>query len=153
MNFIAITIGDINGIGIEIFINLWKLKTRNNLVSFSNQSLIKRFFKRKKIRLPINLINKNLNNFKYDYLNVYSYSAKNNEDNAYKALIHSYNLSKKGYNVSKYIPFGPIKEMIPYLIRRAEENSSIKGQSSRESRGLFLLRLFGKDLLTFFFLL
>ena len=44
----------------------------------------------------------------------------------------SYNLAKNRYNVSKYIPFGPIKEMIPYLIRRAEENSSVKGQSSRE---------------------
>ena len=44
----------------------------------------------------------------------------------------SFNLSEKGYNVSKYVPFGPIKEMIPYLIRRAEENSSVKGQTSRE---------------------
>ncbi len=44
----------------------------------------------------------------------------------------SYNLAKNGYNVSKYIPFGPITEMIPYLIRRAEENSSVKGQTSRE---------------------
>ena len=44
----------------------------------------------------------------------------------------SYNLARDGYNVSKYVPFGPIKEMIPYLIRRAEENSSVKGQTSRE---------------------
>jgi len=44
----------------------------------------------------------------------------------------SYNLAKNGYNVTKYIPFGPIKEMVPYLIRRAEENSSVKGQTSRE---------------------
>jgi len=44
----------------------------------------------------------------------------------------SFNLSEKGYNVSKYVPFGPIKEMIPYLIRRAEENSSVKGQTTRE---------------------
>ena len=44
----------------------------------------------------------------------------------------TYNLAKEGYNTSKYIPFGPIKEMIPYLIRRAEENSSVKGQTSRE---------------------
>ena len=44
----------------------------------------------------------------------------------------SYNLARYGYNVSKYVPFGPIKEMIPYLIRRAEENSSVKGQTSRE---------------------
>ena len=44
----------------------------------------------------------------------------------------TYNLALEGYNVSKYIPFGPIKEMIPYLIRRAEENSSVRGQTSRE---------------------
>ena len=44
----------------------------------------------------------------------------------------SFNLAKNGYNVSKYVPFGPIKEMIPYLIRRAEENSSVKGQTSKE---------------------
>ena len=44
----------------------------------------------------------------------------------------SFNLAKNGYNVSKYVPFGPIKDMIPYLIRRAEENSSVKGQTSKE---------------------
>ena len=44
----------------------------------------------------------------------------------------TYNLAEAGYNVSKYIPFGPIKEMIPYLIRRAEENSAVRGQTSRE---------------------
>ena len=38
----------------------------------------------------------------------------------------------RGYNVIKYLPFGPIKEVIPYLIRRAEENTSVKGQTSRE---------------------
>lgn len=44
----------------------------------------------------------------------------------------SYNLAKAGYNVSKYVPYGPIKDTIPYLIRRAQENSSVKGQMSRE---------------------
>ena len=44
----------------------------------------------------------------------------------------TYNLAQTGYNVSKYVPFGPIQEMIPYLIRRAEENSSVRGQTSRE---------------------
>ena len=44
----------------------------------------------------------------------------------------SFNLSESGYNVVKYVPFGPVREVIPYLIRRAEENSSISGQSSRE---------------------
>jgi proline dehydrogenase len=44
----------------------------------------------------------------------------------------SFNLSKQGYNVAKYVPYGPVKEVIPYLIRRAEENTSVAGQTSRE---------------------
>ncbi|WP_031528706.1 proline dehydrogenase family protein [Dyadobacter crusticola] len=44
----------------------------------------------------------------------------------------SYNLAKAGYNVAKYVPYGPIDAVLPYLIRRAEENTSIAGQSSRE---------------------
>ena len=44
----------------------------------------------------------------------------------------SFNLADKNYNVAKYVPYGPIKELIPYLIRRAEENTSVAGQTSRE---------------------
>ena len=44
----------------------------------------------------------------------------------------SYNLAKQGYNVAKYVPFGPVKDVMPYLIRRAEENTSVAGQTSRE---------------------
>jgi len=44
----------------------------------------------------------------------------------------SYNLAAQGYNVAKYIPFGPVKDVMPYLIRRAEENTSVAGQTSRE---------------------
>ncbi len=44
----------------------------------------------------------------------------------------SFNLSKEGYNVAKYLPFGPVKDVMPYLIRRAEENTSVAGQTSRE---------------------
>ena len=44
----------------------------------------------------------------------------------------SYNLSNAGYNVAKYVPYGPVKEVIPYLIRRAQENTSAAGQTSRE---------------------
>jgi proline dehydrogenase len=44
----------------------------------------------------------------------------------------SYNLAKAGYNVAKYVPYGPIESVMPYLFRRAEENTSISGQSSRE---------------------
>lgn len=44
----------------------------------------------------------------------------------------SYNLAKEGYNVAKYLPFGPVRDVMPYLIRRAEENTSVAGQTSRE---------------------
>tara|TARA_R110001583_G_scaffold57921_4_gene173065 strand:- start:3064 stop:4230 length:1167 start_codon:yes stop_codon:yes gene_type:complete len=46
----------------------------------------------------------------------------------------SYNLAKEGYNVAKYLPFGPVRDVMPYLIRRAEENTSVAGQTSRELR-------------------
>jgi proline dehydrogenase len=44
----------------------------------------------------------------------------------------SYVLASKGFNVSKYVPYGPIKDTIPYLIRRAQENTSVAGQMGRE---------------------
>ncbi len=44
----------------------------------------------------------------------------------------SYNLASNGYNVAKYLPFGPVRDVMPYLIRRAEENTSVAGQTSRE---------------------
>ena len=44
----------------------------------------------------------------------------------------SFNLAAKGYNVAKYLPFGPVRDVMPYLIRRAEENTSVAGQTSRE---------------------
>ena len=44
----------------------------------------------------------------------------------------SFNLADKGYNVCKYVPYGSVKTVMPYLIRRAEENTSVKGQTGRE---------------------
>ena len=44
----------------------------------------------------------------------------------------SFNLAARGYNVAKYVPFGPVKEVVPYLIRRAQENTAVIGQTSRE---------------------
>jgi len=52
----------------------------------------------------------------------------------------SFNLADKGYNVAKYMPFGPVRDVMPYLIRRAEENTSVKGQTSRE------LKLLSKEI-------
>ncbi|PIB31040.1 proline dehydrogenase [Maribacter sp. 4U21] len=44
----------------------------------------------------------------------------------------SFNLAANGYNVAKYLPFGPVRDVMPYLIRRAEENTSVAGQTTRE---------------------
>lgn len=44
----------------------------------------------------------------------------------------TFNLAKEGFNVSKYLPFGPIRDVIPYLMRRAQENSSVSGQTGKE---------------------
>ena len=44
----------------------------------------------------------------------------------------SFNLAKEGYNTAKYVPFAPVRDVMPYLIRRAEENTSVAGQTNRE---------------------
>jgi proline dehydrogenase len=44
----------------------------------------------------------------------------------------SFNLAKAEYNVAKYVPYGPVNDTLPYLIRRAQENTSVKGQTGRE---------------------
>ncbi|MFI5135390.1 MAG: proline dehydrogenase family protein [Chitinophagales bacterium] len=49
----------------------------------------------------------------------------------------TFNLAHAGYNVTKYVPFGPVKDVVPYLMRRAQENTAVGGMSSRE---LMLIR-------------
>ncbi|MEJ7666274.1 MAG: proline dehydrogenase family protein [Hymenobacter sp.] len=44
----------------------------------------------------------------------------------------SYNLAHAGYRTAKYVPYGPVEAVMPYLLRRANENTAIAGQSSRE---------------------
>ena len=44
----------------------------------------------------------------------------------------SFNLAADGFNAVKYVPYGPVKFVLPYLMRRVEENTSVKGQTSRE---------------------
>jgi proline dehydrogenase len=46
----------------------------------------------------------------------------------------SFNLARAGYNVAKYVPYGPVRSVLPYLVRRAQENTAIAGQGSRELR-------------------
>jgi len=63
---------------------------------------------------------------------------KNNTDKIWFGQLYgmsdniTFNLAKNGYNVAKILPFGPVENLVPYLIRRAQENSSFEGQSSRE---------------------
>jgi proline dehydrogenase len=70
------------------------------------------------------------------------HSIKNNDERIYSSQLLgmsdniSYNLSNANYNVSKYVPYGPVKKVIPYLIRRAEENRSISGQMGRELKNI-----------------
>ena len=44
----------------------------------------------------------------------------------------TFNLAKAGFNVIKYVPYGTVQDVIPYLFRRAQENTAIAGQSNRE---------------------
>ena len=46
----------------------------------------------------------------------------------------SFNLARAGCNASKYVPYGPVRDVVPYLIRRAQENRSVSGQVGRELR-------------------
>ena len=66
------------------------------------------------------------------------YGLKKDAENVYFSQLYgmsdniTFNLAKEGCNSSKYLPFGPIKDVIPYLMRRAQENSSVSGQTGRE---------------------
>ncbi|MCW5913800.1 MAG: proline dehydrogenase family protein [Chitinophagaceae bacterium] len=66
------------------------------------------------------------------------YGMPHNTDRVYFSQLYgmsdniTFNLAKAGYNSTKYLPFGPIHDVIPYLMRRAEENSSLGGQTGRE---------------------
>ena len=44
----------------------------------------------------------------------------------------TFNLARSGFNASKYVPYGPVRDVVPYLIRRAQENRSVSGQVGRE---------------------
>ncbi|MBO9703091.1 MAG: proline dehydrogenase family protein [Sporocytophaga sp.] len=67
-----------------------------------------------------------------------SMKLNNNDNRVYFAQLYgmgdhiSFNLARKRFNVGKYLPFGPLEAVMPYLLRRAEENKSIKGQTGRE---------------------
>ncbi len=88
----------------------------------------------------ISLISGSHNEYSNYYLALLmeKHSMKNNDPRIWFAQLYgmseniSFNLAKAGYNVAKYVPYGPVKSVMPYLFRRAEENTSVAGQSSRE---------------------
>jgi proline dehydrogenase len=80
------------------------------------------------------------NEYSNQYLAVLmnKHGMRNNDKRVYFAQLLgmsdniSFNLAKAGYNVAKYVPYGPVESVMPYLLRRASENTSVAGQSSRE---------------------
>ena len=96
---IAVTIGDIDGIGIEILIKLWKSKKINNFILVTNNKLFNKYLIKKKIKLPIKTFNKyeksdfikiNTKNF-----SIFDINAENNYDNTYNSLLEGYKLNNK----------------------------------------------------------
>ncbi|MFL2520363.1 MAG: PdxA family protein [Alphaproteobacteria bacterium] len=89
---IAVTIGDINGIGIDIFLNLIVTKKIKKVVLFSNYRLINNYLKNSKLNLKINLVNNSSHNLKYksNHLNVFTYYSKSNVENTINSIKYSH---------------------------------------------------------------
>lgn len=94
---IAITIGDINGIGIDILIKTWEKKQIKNFILFSNINIFKKHLRKRKIKSNYNLINENTKNLNFikKKINVFSYEASSLEENTYKSLEYAYDFCIK----------------------------------------------------------
>ena len=84
-NIIAVTIGDINGVGVDILLKLINKKKLKNIVLFSNIKIIKKYIVKCNLNIKLNEIKKNVD-FKIGYLNIYSYSCKSNIENTLKSI-------------------------------------------------------------------
>ena len=93
---IAVTIGDIEGIGIKLLLKEWGKKKLNNFVLFSNSKILKKYLSKNKLKIKLNEYNKN---YIYDKrkLNIFNIESKNNYTNTYNSLIESYHYTKKKY--------------------------------------------------------
>jgi len=95
---ILITIGDINGIGIEILLKIWKSNKNNKFILLTDINLLKKYLVKKKITIKLKKINNELKeNKKLDfnnYLHIFNFKSETNEKNAYNSLLHSYKLLK-----------------------------------------------------------
>ena len=97
-NFIAVTIGDIKGIGIQLLIDLINKKKISNFILFTDYNIIKRYLDKNKIKIKIVDIQNNEKNIllnKYKILYIYNLKTKNNNEKSYKSLITSYKYTKK----------------------------------------------------------
>ena len=97
-SIVAITIGDINGIGIKILIDLWKKNKLGNFILFTDIKVFKRYLNKNKLKLNINLVNNKKNNSIINFVakkfNIYTFNSLSLEDNTYKSLKYSYKYCK-----------------------------------------------------------
>lgn len=114
-NFIAITIGDIKGIGIELLLELWKKNKINKFIIFSNKKIIQNYLNKNKLNIQLKIINKQIKIInKFDsnkLLFIYDFEATNNDINTYRSLIESYKFTKK-YSLKGIITLPLNKEKI-----------------------------------------
>ena len=87
-NLIAVSIGDIRGIGLEILLKLWKNNKVNNFVLFTNKKILKNYLKDKNLKIKLNSFNLNNKEFFYDknILNIYDFKSKSLVENTYKSI-------------------------------------------------------------------
>ena len=114
---VAITIGDINGIGIDILIKTWKEKRIKNFILITNINIFTKILKDRKIKLILNLVNYKKNNFIYvkEKFNIFSYKANSLEDNTYKSLKYGYNLCVNKAKLNKLVKNTLIKRKNKYF--------------------------------------
>ena len=96
-DIVAITIGDINGVGIEILLNTWKKNKIDNFILLSDINIIKKYLDNNKVKLNLNIVNNKNNSFNFlkNKFNIYSYKSKSLEENTYKSLKYAYEFCKK----------------------------------------------------------
>ena len=94
---IAVSVGDVNGIGIHILLNAWKSNEIENFIIFTDPKKIRKYLKEKKIEDKVNIVNneKLKLNYKKNKLNIYSFKSRSLEENTYKSLEYSYEFCKK----------------------------------------------------------
>ena len=97
-NIIVISIGDIEGIGIDLLIRLWKSKKINKFILFTNIKIFEKYLVKRQLNLKINIVNNNLKKeitFLSNYFNIYDFNAKDKVYNSYFSLIETYKFTKK----------------------------------------------------------